>query len=93
MTKKVNFAAIPMRDINGNEVMIDTTKELGNLMYMQGEDLAECELGQAIYHSNDEGPRELELDDKQLAMVAKHASKIKFHVLKNAIIEAVKPNL
>ena len=93
MSRKVNFAEIPMRDINGNMVKIDTTKELGNLMYMQGESLEECELGQAIYHSNDEGPSELELDDKQLEMVAKHASKIKFHILKNAIIEAVKPNL
>lgn len=91
MSKKVNFAMIPFKDINGNDVTIDTTKELGNLMYMQGEDLAECELGQAIYHSNDEGPKVMELDDKQLEAVRKHASKIKFHVLKTAILEAVKP--
>ena len=58
MTKKVNFGMISIKDINGNNVTIDTTKELGNLMYMQGEDLAECELGQAIYHSNDEGPKD-----------------------------------
>ena len=41
MSKKVNFAMIPIKDINGNDVTIDTTKELGNLMYMQGENLAE----------------------------------------------------
>ena len=92
MSKKVNFAEIIIRDINGVKIKVDTTKELGNLMYMQGEDLAECELGQAIYHSSDEKPKVMELDNKQLEAVRKHASKIKFHVLKTAILEAVKPD-
>ena len=92
MSKKVNFAMIPIKDINGNDATIDTTQELGNLMYFQGEDLAECELGQAIYHSKDEGPKVMELDNKPLEAVRKHASKIKFHVLRTAILEAVKPD-
>ena len=90
MSKKVNFAMIPIKDINGNDVTIDTTKELGNLMYMQGEDLAECELGQAIYHSGGEGPEELELSDKQCDTIRAFAERLPY-VMRTGLIEAVKP--
>lgn len=64
---KLDFGAIPVKDIEGNIVPIDIKKMLGNQMYMQGADIVECETGSKIYHS--EG--EIELDAKQAEAVKK----------------------
>ena len=48
--KEVNFAKIMVPDINGTERAVDFRKDLGNLLYMQGNSIEECELGSAIYH-------------------------------------------
>ena len=64
---KLDFGAIPVKDIEGNIVPIDIKKVLGNQMYMQGADIVECETGSKIYHS--EG--EIELDTKQAEAVKK----------------------
>ena len=57
---KVNFKDIKIKDINGNEVVADFQKQIGNQLYMQGHDIEECELGKKIYFA--EG--EIELTDK-----------------------------
>ena len=48
--KEVNFAKIMVPDINGTERALYFRKALGNLLYMQGNSIEECELGSAIYH-------------------------------------------
>ena len=63
--KKINFGAIAIKDIEGNEQNFDIRKDLGNLLYMRGNSLPECELGTAIYHS--EG--DIELNDEQVGIV------------------------
>ena len=98
MTKKVNFAEIIIRDINGQEQKADVRVMLGNMLYMQGQNIEECELGQAIYHSgkktNDggggEGPEALELSDKQCAIIKQFAERLPY-VMRTGLIEAVKP--
>lgn len=62
---KVNFKKIILKDIEGNEVVADFQKQLGNQLYMQGRHLEECELGTRIYHA--EG--EVELTDKECEIV------------------------
>ena len=90
MTKKVNFAEIIIRDINGQEQKADVRQLLGNMLYMQGQNIEECELGQAIYHSGNEDPKELELSDKQQKIITDFAERLPY-VMRTGLIETVKP--
>lgn len=88
MSKKVDFKNIVIRDINGQETKADVTALFGNMLYMQGQNIEECELGQAIYHQGDEGPEALELNDKQVAIVKAYAERLPY-VMRTGIKEAV----
>lgn len=85
--KKMNFAEIPVRDIEGNVVPVDIRKQLGNQMYMQGQDIVECETGSKIYHS--EG--EVELDDMQVQAVKKFTQGYSY-IARKAIEEVLEKN-
>lgn len=65
MTKKINFTALEVEDIEGNKQKVDIAKALGNQLYMQGQHIEECELGRAIYHSTGE----MELTEEQAKSV------------------------
>ena len=67
--KKVNFKGITIKDINGNDIVADFQKQLGNQLYMQGQNIEECELGKKIYFTPD--GEATELDDKEVAIVRK----------------------
>lgn len=91
MSKKVDFRNIVIKDINGQETKADVTALFGNMLYMQGQNIEECELGQAIYHQgdeDDEGPEALELSDKQVAIVKAYAERLPY-VMRTGIKEAV----
>ena len=88
MSKKVDFRNIVIKDINGQETKADVTALFGNMLYMQGQNIEECELGQAIYHQGDEGPEALELSDKQVAIVKAYAERLPY-VMRTGIKEAV----
>ena len=88
MSKKVDFKNIVIRDINGQETKADVTALFGNMLYMQGQNIEECELGQAIYHQGDEGPEALELSDKQVDIVKAYAERLPY-VMRTGIKEAV----
>ena len=86
MSKKVNFAEIIIRDINGQEQKADVRQLLGNLLYMQGNNIEECELGAAIYHQKDDEP--LELDVKQAAILTAFAERVPY-VMRQGIKQSV----
>ena len=86
MSKKVNFAEIFIRDINGKEQKADVRQLLGNLLYMQGNNIEECELGAAIYHQKDDEP--LELDVKQAAILTAFAERVPY-VMRQGIKQSV----
>ena len=65
MTKKINFTALEVEDIEGKKQKVDIAKALGNQLYMQGQHIEECELGRTIYHS----AGEIELTDEQVRSV------------------------
>ena len=88
MSKKVDFRNIVIRDINGQDAKADVTALFGNMLYMQGQNIEECELGQAIYHQGDEGPEALELNDKQVGIVKTYAERLPY-VMRTGIKEAV----
>jgi len=64
---KVDFTKIALKDIEGNEQFIDIRKPLGNQLYMQGEDIVECELGRKIWNSDGE----IEIDQQEVNAVVK----------------------
>ena len=66
---KVDFSKIIIKDINGNDIVADFQKQLGNQLYMQGQNIEECELGKKIYFTPDD--EATELDDKEVAIVRK----------------------
>ena len=88
MSKKVDFRNIVIHDVNGQEQKADVAKQFGNLLYMQGQNIEECELGQVIYHTGDEGPGELELSDSQCEVVARFAAMLPF-VVRTGILAAI----
>ncbi len=88
MSKKVDFRNIVIKDINGQDTKADVTALFGNMLYMQGQNIEECELGQAIYHQGDEGPEALELNDKQVVIVKTYADRLPY-VMRTGIKEAV----
>jgi hypothetical protein len=62
---KVKFANIKIKDIEGNEQIADFQKQIGNQLYMTGQNIEECELGKRIYFA--EG--EVELTPEECTMV------------------------
>lgn len=66
---KVDFSKIIIKDINGNDIVADFQKQLGNQLYMQGQNIEECELGKKIYFTPD--GEATELDEKEVAIVRK----------------------
>lgn len=82
---KVNFREIVLKDIEGNEVKADFQKQLGNQMYMQGQNIEECELGKRIYHAE----REVELKEKECDMVRRFIQGYSF-IAREAIEQAMK---
>ena len=81
---KVNFSKIIIKDIEGNDIDADFQKQLGNQMYMQGQNIEECELGKRIYHA--EG--EVELKEKECAIVRKFIQGYSF-IAREAIEKAM----
>lgn len=61
---KVNFKEIVIKDIEGNDVKADFSKQIGNQLYMQGINIEECELGKKIYFDG-----EVELTEKDAEVV------------------------
>lgn len=83
MSKKVDFRKIGVKNIDGNVDTVDVSKQIGNLMYMQGKDIEECELGKAIYHDG-----EVELNQKQEDVVRRFIQPWAF-VIRSAIEETL----
>lgn len=63
---KVNFHAITLKDIEGNDVQADFAHDLGQQLYMQGQSMEEVELGRTIYKSPKDKPIELTVEHAAL---------------------------
>ena len=81
--KKVNFTNIILKDIEGNDQKADIAKTLGNQLYMQGQNIEECELGKKIYFDS-----EVELSDKDIETVTRAVSQYSY-ILRTAIIDTM----
>ena len=81
---RVDFRSIGVKNIEGQIEAADVSKQLGNLMYMQGLNIEECELGRDIYHNG-----VVELNSKQAEMVLRFIRPWSY-VLRSAIEETLR---
>lgn len=81
---RVDFRTIGIKNIEGQIETADVSKQLGNLMYMQGQNIEECELGRDIYHNG-----VVELNSKQAEMVLRFIRPWSY-VLRSAIEETLR---
>jgi hypothetical protein len=61
---KIDFSKVEVKDIEGNVTTVDISKELGNMMYLNAQDIAVADLGHEIYHK-----KEVELTKEQAQQV------------------------
>lgn len=50
---KIDFSKVQIKDIEGNAQRVDLSKELGNMMYLNAQDIAVADLGHDIYHKKE----------------------------------------
>lgn len=81
---KVDFRKIRVRNIEGEEEVADISKTIGNILYMNGQDIEECELGKAIYHDG-----EVELNEKAVETVKRFAKNFSY-LMRSSIENACK---
>ena len=74
--KKVNFKKIAIKDIEGREQKVDVSQMLGNQLYMEGQNIEECELGKRIYFATGD----VELTDKEIAIVKQFTNRYSYLV-------------
>lgn len=79
--KKIDFRKITIKDVEGNDIPADISKQLGNQMYMQGQNIEECELGRDIYHNG-----EVELDEQQAKTVERFVGSYSY-IMRTPILE------
>lgn len=65
--KKLNFKAVPTRDIEGNLEPRDISKGLGNYIYRETSDLGELDLAQRIYKDG-----EVEANESEIEIIRKY---------------------
>ena len=80
---QVNFKKVMIPDIEGNMQEADFSKQLGNQLYMQGQNIEECELGKRIYFDG-----EVELNDGDASAVKRIIAGYSF-VARQALIDAI----
>ena len=83
---KIDFSKIQVKDIEGNEVTLDVSQELGNMMYLNARDIAVADLGHEIYHK-----KEVELNDDQAKAVAGFVENGFKAFVKREILAMLKP--
>ena len=62
---KIDFSKVEMPTIDGGKVIADFRQQLGNQLYMTGNDIEACELGKRIYLSDGE----MELSEKEVSII------------------------
>lgn len=51
--KNINFKELVISDVEGNSKKVDISKELGNRMYINADNISAAELGREIYKNGE----------------------------------------
>lgn len=79
----VNFKEINVKNVEGEIEVVDVSKQIGNLLYTQGKDVAVCEAGQKIYHGNT-----VELNDEAKELIRQAANNMPY-IYRQALLEVI----
>lgn len=85
MNRKINFKEIAVTNIEGNVEKVDISSLLGNQLYMEGQNIEECELGKKIYFAKGE----VELTDAEAGIIMMFMRRYSF-VIRSAVSEILK---
>lgn len=83
---KVNFEKILFFDIEGREQVMNVKKDLGNALYMQGETIDVCKLGEKIYFADGE----VDVEEKEACIIKAFAKRYPY-IAASAIEKALTP--
>lgn len=81
--KKADFRKVAVENIDGGVELVNISGTLGNMMYMQGQNIEECELGRAIYQAgkiSTDKESTVELDDGQVKMIERFLTNFNYIV-------------
>lgn len=81
--KKVDFRKITLKNVEGEEMSVDFSKQLGNQLYMQGQNIEECELGKRMYFDG-----EVEMNEKGIEVVKRFVAGYPY-VSRTAVMDAI----
>lgn len=81
--KKVDFRKITLKNVEGEEMSVDFSKQLGNQMYMQGQNIEECELGKRMYFDG-----EVEMNKENIEVVKRFVAGYPY-VSRTAVMNAI----
>lgn len=90
----IKFRQLPVKDIDGKDVKVDFTAEVGNTLFNQAYDVSEHDLGVKIYHEQQPDKttgkcKGTDLNDKEVGILRKFLPSMRF-ILRNAIENAMK---
>ena len=92
--KKIDLTQISFLNVEGKEMKANIAKELGNLMYMQGKDIVEHELGSKVYHSADNAGEEpdcaIEVNEQEELTIIRFVEQSYPYVIIKAVKESFK---
>ena len=96
MTKKINLSAIEIKALDGSTQIVNIQDEVANLIYMQGQSIADCELGRRIYQAGrDSGGALLEGVDRTVNLSTESVEIVKRvahqfpYVIREAMLTAI----
>lgn len=81
---KINFRKIKTQDIEGKEKVLDISKDLGNTIYLETQDIGELELARKIYLEG-----EIDLSEGEFEIVKSFLEKYYKAFIKEAIYKII----
>ena len=87
--KTFDFSKVEILNLDGQKMGTEQLRaEICNVLYMQGEDLLECELGQKLWHAVDERnvPTAVEISEKEEDFLRKRFAKYPY-LIRTALLK------
>ena len=83
---EINFKNIKTQNIEGKENVVDISKDLGNTIYNETQDIGELELARKIYLQE-----KIDLTNEEVEIVKKFLEKYYKAFIKEAIYKIINP--
>lgn len=85
--KQIDFSKVIVESIDGNAMPTDMRFGVGNMLYMNGSDIAECELGRKIFKQEPGKPTNI--SDEEVAILRKHIPTMTSYIFRQALMRVI----